>query len=183
MKHISRSTINSNSMQTENHKDGSYSIQFLVFSFVILFIFFYFLYVYLNNVVGLSLRNRSLQKTFTQQRSHEKGSKTTFNNAISPSFLNSIPLEKDLNITQSYDLDYDSEKQTTLVFLSTKTSKDNYDFYHAFLKKQGWNIVTTYNGRNIVSMYATKENNDINVTINKNTPNKSWVSISILKKL
>lgn len=111
--------------------------------------------------------------------------KTDFGINMPTDFPTDIPVEKGVKFEQSYRLNYVGQKQLTIVFLSTKTVKENYSLYTDFLKKQNWNIVNKYESAKVSSLYGTKGSNDINVTISNSTfvPSvKSQVSISILKK-
>lgn len=111
--------------------------------------------------------------------------KTDFGASVPTDFPTDIPLEEGAEVQQSYGLNYVGQKQLTIVFLSSKTIKENYSLYADFLKKQNWNILNTYESAELSSLYGVKENNTINVTISDNTSNasiKSQVSISVLKK-
>jgi hypothetical protein len=111
--------------------------------------------------------------------------KTNFGTSVPTDFPTDIPIEKGAKFQQSYSLNYDSQKQLSIVFLSAKTVKENYSLYSDFLKKQNWNVLNTHDDPAVSSLYGTKENNDINVTISNNTSNastKSQVSVSVLQK-
>jgi len=113
--------------------------------------------------------------------------KTEFGTEMPTDFPSNIPVEKGAEVQQSYGLNYDSQKQLSIVFLSTKTVEENFALYKDFLEKQNWNIYNKYESPEISSLYGygTKESNEINVTISENTSNasaKSQVSISVLKK-
>ncbi len=110
--------------------------------------------------------------------------KTDFGNKAPDDFPSNIPVEQGAKITQGYSLEYPGQKQLTIVFSSTKTIKQNYDLYAAFLKKDGWTISNKYESANVSSLYGVKGNNDINVTISigAGASVKSQVSISVLKK-
>jgi len=111
--------------------------------------------------------------------------KTDFGTSVPTGFPTDIPIEKGAKFQQSYSLNYDSQKQLSIFFLSAKTVKENYALYTNFLKKQNWNILNTYDNPAVSSLYGTKENNDINVTISQsasNTSAKSQVSLSVLQK-
>lgn len=103
--------------------------------------------------------------------------KTDFGNKKPTDFPTNIPIEQNATTTQSYNLDYGTQKQLSIVFSTKKTIKQNYTLYADFLKKDGWNVINKYENANVSSLYATKENNDINITISK-----GQVSISVLKK-
>ncbi len=103
--------------------------------------------------------------------------KTDFGEKLPVDFPTNIPIEKGAKVNQSYSLDYTGQEQLTIVFPSVKTIKQNYDLYTAFLKKDGWTVSNKYESENVSSLYGTKENNDINITITK-----EQVSISVLTK-
>lgn len=112
--------------------------------------------------------------------------KTDFGTSMPPDFPTDIPIESGVQMEQSYSINSSGQKQLTIVFLSDKTVKENYSLYADFLKKQNWNISNTYESLKVSSLYGTKGNNDMNVTISENTSTtsiKSQVSISVLKKL
>jgi len=110
--------------------------------------------------------------------------KTDFGTKIPKDFPTNTPVEEGVSVKQSYDLNYSGQRQLTIVFLSAKTAKENYQLYTEFLKKQNWNIANKYETTRLFSLYGTKEMNDMNVTINNvnSTITRSEVSISILKK-
>lgn len=111
--------------------------------------------------------------------------RTDFGTKMPTDFPTDIPVEKGVKVEQSYSLNYVGQKQLTIVFLSTKTVKENYALYADFLKKQNWSISNKYESTKLSSLYGTKESNDINITISENTTastTKSQVSISVLKK-
>lgn len=112
--------------------------------------------------------------------------RTDFGTSAPPDFPANIPVESDAKINQSYSLDYTGQKQLTIVFLSAKTVEENHSLYTDFLKNQNWDISNTYSTSSLSSLYGTKENYDINVTISKDSSNttvESQISISVLKKL
>ncbi len=111
--------------------------------------------------------------------------KTDFGAGAPTDFPTDIPVEKGAQVQQSYGLDYAGQKQLTMVFLSSKTVKENYFLYAGFLKTQGWNVSNTYQKSALSSLYGTKGDTSVNVTISENTmtaPAKSQVSISVLKQ-
>lgn len=111
--------------------------------------------------------------------------RTDFGTNVPSDFLPKIPLETGAKIVQSYSLNYVGQKQLTIVFLSTRTVKENYTIYENFLKREKWSISNKYESPSLSSLYGTKEGNDINVTISEaksSTSARSQVSISFLKK-
>ncbi len=96
-----------------------------------------------------------------------------------------LPLIQEATLDQSYRLDYPDQKQSTGVFLSEKTVKENYALYEAFLNKEGWTIINNYESDTLSALYALKENDALNITISRtegDAPKQSEVSVSILKK-
>lgn len=111
--------------------------------------------------------------------------KTEFGAQLPAGFLANIPLEAKIALTQSYGLDYGTQKQLTAVFDSSKTVTQNYTIYEKFLKTDDWTLQNVHQEQHIASLYGTKENSDINITISDfyaTSTVKSQVSISILDK-
>jgi len=138
-------------------------------------------------VVLVVNQKRNVAPTPTPQVAElsQEPQKIDFGTNMPTDFPTDIPVEKGVKVEQSYSLNYAGQKQLTIVFLSTKTVKENYTLYADFLKKQNWNISNKYESANVSSLYGTKESNDINVTISENISAagvKSQVSISVLKK-
>lgn len=115
----------------------------------------------------------------------QEPTRTDFGTGVPADFPADIPIEEGVKAEQSYSLNYVGQKQLTIVFISTKTVKENYAFYADFLAKQGWNVSNKFESPKLSSLYGTKESNDINVTISEKKLDasvKSQVSISFLKK-
>ncbi len=103
--------------------------------------------------------------------------------AVAPAdFPTAIPLETGIMMSQSYSMDYPDQKQLTAVFTSKDEMKKNYDKYADVLKQDQWTISNTYEGERVSSLYATKEKNEINVTVSAGAVGGSEVSVSVLKK-
>ncbi len=103
-------------------------------------------------------------------------------------FPSEIPIEEGAKLEESYDLNYDGQRQLTIVFPSTKTVKENYALYEDFLLTKGWNISNKYTGKGVSALYGTKGDidlsHDINITIIESvvgTSTKSQVSVSVLE--
>ncbi len=107
--------------------------------------------------------------------------RTDFGKEIPSDFPSDIPIEKGIVPDQSYRLDYGDRKQTTLVFSSEKTVKENYDGYLGMLEKDGWSISNKYEGETVSSIYGTKGTIEINVTLNTDVSG-SQVSVSALEQ-
>jgi len=121
----------------------------------------------------------------SQPQDSQEPQKTDFGTDVPTDFPTDIPIESGAKVQQSYGLNYAGQNQLSIVFLSAKTVQENYLVYSDFLKKQNWNILNTYDKPALSSLYGTKENNEINITISENTSDafaKSQVSISVLKK-
>jgi hypothetical protein len=101
--------------------------------------------------------------------------------SLPPSFPSTIPVEKNLTLSQSYELNYEKQKQSTVVFISSKTVAQNYTLYLSTLKQQGWVIAKEYSKPNVSFIYARKDGDEINVTVSEGVSSGSEVSISILK--
>ncbi len=103
-------------------------------------------------------------------------------------FPSDIPVEEGAELEESYDLNYDGQRQLTITFPSTKTVEENYALYEDFLLKNSWDISNKYTEQKIASLYGTKWDIDLsyetNVTIIESigaTSTKSQVSISVLE--
>lgn len=108
--------------------------------------------------------------------------RSDFGTNIPSEFPSDILIEKDAVVQQSYSLTYEGQKQLSIVFVSQKTVKENFNLYRDFLEKQAWRVVNEYESETLSSLYGNREKNDINVTISGNSPTESQISISILKK-
>lgn len=157
----------------------------LIRIFVVVLILFFFLYLYINLQKSTNIVTEEHLTVSPAVISNDNPKKTNFGEIPSPDFPTNIPLEEGVKINQSYSLDYIGQKQLTIVFMSMKTIKENYNLYADFLKKDNWNISNKYESKDLASLYAVKGQNEINVTISSNDSNtitKSMVSISVLKK-
>lgn len=103
--------------------------------------------------------------------------RTEFGADLPTNFPTSIPIEEGALNEQSYSLAYPGQKQLTIVFPSTKTVNENYLLYIDFLTTDMWTVVSSYENDSIATLYAMKDNNDINITITA-----EQVSISVLKR-
>lgn len=136
-------------------------------------------------IIVIQKRKLSPQPVPPVVQTPQEPQKTDFRTKLPADFPADIPIEKGVKVEQSYSLNYAGQKQLTFVFQSTKTVKENYILYADFLKKQNWNVLSKYESPKISSLYDTKENSDINITISESAVTssvKSQVSISILKK-
>ncbi len=108
--------------------------------------------------------------------------RTDFGTKTPDDFPTNIPLESGIMMNQSYSLDYPGQKQLTAVFASKETVKKNYDLYRDFFQKEGWIVSNKYESGKLASLYALKDQNEMNVTVGASEANGSEVSISVLKK-
>ena len=118
------------------------------------------------------------------QESFPVPTRTDFDPITPDDFMTGIPLEGKVAFEQAYSLEYPEQKQYSVVFSSMMTIKENYVMYEDFLKNQGWNILNVYESDIVSSLYATKESEEVNITISEANveAGKSQVSISVLKK-
>jgi hypothetical protein len=101
---------------------------------------------------------------------------------IPSEFPTSTPLHGKTSLSQSYMLDYNTGKQTTVVFSSSKSAAENYSFYESFIKRDSWKILNSRSTTTVKFLYAIKGNSNINVTISmpSSTSTDSIVSVSYL---
>lgn len=154
------------------------NILLVIASVVVLIAISFIMYKQSENKIVQPLAGQVAEKQNEPKR-------TDFGTKIPTDFPTDIPIEKGVKVEQSYSLNYVGQKQLTIVFLSTKTVKENYAIYADFLKKQNWSISNKYESTKISSLYSIKDSNEINITISNNTSaasTKSQVSISVLKK-
>ena len=111
--------------------------------------------------------------------------RTDYGKKVPSDFLSSIRVPERVVLTQSYILEYPDQKQLTITFPSTKSMKHNYNLYKDFLKEDQWVTTNAYESEHVSSLYGTKGNNDMNITITASETEpttSSNVSISVLKK-
>ncbi len=117
--------------------------------------------------------------------------KKDFGKEIPPTLLATSTLIRTTINTpeQSYTIAYGEKTQSTVVFSSTRSAKENYRLYREFLGKEGWYVVKIYENAGVYGIYAiTKmEKETVNITISRTSTstdaltNKSSVSITHLK--
>lgn len=121
-----------------------------------------------------------------------KNTKKVFTNKVPTNFLSSIPLPKDITLSQSYEVKNKdrTSKQETVVFSSNKSIQENFTLYKNFLLADTWWLPEKYIHQSdaVSSLYANKydqekeEVYDINIVISKTGTTTSSVSISLLIK-
>ena len=109
-----------------------------------------------------------------------------FGQAVPPNFPTDIPIEAGAQVEQSYGLNEQTgSEQLTVVFVSGKSVKENYELYLSFLQEGEWNVLNIHEDPALSALYGTKAQHDINVTISEYSSSgiaASQVSISVLKK-
>jgi hypothetical protein len=146
---------------------------------VILFFSYFFIDKYFQSHIIKTIQQEVVTASSTQALSPVR---KEYKSVIPPSFLPTIPTEKKAIFSQSYELEYGVQKQSTIVFTSSKTVAENYTLYLSVLKNDGWTLAKEYSKPDVSFMYARKDVNEINITISKQDGKTSEVSISILKK-
>lgn len=88
-----------------------------------------------------------------------------------------FPLNGKTKITESYSATYPNStaKQATVVFDSSKTPKQNYDFYSKWAKDNQWNTINQSDEEALKSLYLKKGIEDVNITITKESITISYV--------
>lgn len=141
------------------------------------------MFVYLRSTnQGKKVEPVAIETPVTPVAEEPLKNKTDFGTNIPEDFPTNIPLEPGVAMTQSYRLDYPGEKQLTAVFVSKDTVRKNYDKYADFLTTEKWAVSNMYQSKTLSSLYALKDQNEINITITASEPLGSQVSVSVLKK-
>ena len=140
-----------------------------------------------NRLVIPTPSSQNIEQSAVEESQQPEPEKTDFGTEMPTDFPSNIPVEKGAEVQQSYGLNYDGQKQLSIVFLSAKTVEENFALYKDFLEKENWNIYNKYESPEISSLYGygAKESNEINIAISENTSvasTKSQVSISVLIK-
>ena len=153
---------------------------------VLIAIAFIYIYIYFNlSSLDQSPVINPPQEVTTSVETTTEPKKTEFGTTVPEDFPTNIPLPEGVAMTQSYSLEYPDQKQLTAVFVSQATVKQNYDLYKNFLEKENWILTNTHESESISSLYGTKDNSDMNITITASETEpttSSNVSISVLKK-
>ena len=148
-----------------------------------------FAYVIVNVIDYAYPKDQYHMSTISEPRAvsvRQENEVKQYGKEVSQDFPATIPLEHAVQILESYSKDQNGQKQVTTVFSSFQRIKENIESYTFFLKKNNWAIVNTLDETNVASVYASRENDEINITV---TPNRggdplthSVVSISVLNK-
>jgi hypothetical protein len=101
---------------------------------------------------------------------------------VPANFPAEVAIEDGAVLEQGYTLASAEHEQNTVVFVSQKTVKENYEAYKAQLEKDFWIIVNGNESETISSLYALRRNDEINVTIVPGERSGSEVSISVVTK-
>ncbi len=98
------------------------------------------------------------------------------------SFLLTLPLNGKTKIIESYNLGYTQNpniKQATTKFESSKTTKENYDFYEKWAKDNKWEIKNSSKQDNLMSLYGQKNQTILNITIIPKTLDNAKSEVNI----
>lgn len=113
---------------------------------------------------------------------------TSLGNTIPAIVLQSLSIDKNTKAEQSYALDYSNgQKQTTTVFRSPMTAKENFSIYLASIIKDGWIITSKQDSDPVYLINGSKEGMDISVSLlpplpPANSTSGSQVAVSVIKK-
>ena len=105
--------------------------------------------------------------------------------STTPEALTSIPLEKGVHYTQSYTVDNGLEagEQSSVVFESQKTLKQNYTLYKGFLESNKWEIFTDHYDDKFATLYGINNQNEVSITLRADgVGGNVEVSLNFLKK-
>lgn len=94
-----------------------------------------------------------------------------------------FPLEEGAKVLQNYNATTnDGRRQATRMFETAKSLEENYRLYEDFFQENGWTILTTLDQENLKALAASKDQEQLQVTLNLNpTTNISTVEISLTK--
>ena len=83
-------------------------------------------------------------------------------------FPKEIPLNGKTKVLESYSATYPNltAKQSTISFQSSKTPKENYDFYDKWAKDNEWKTLNSSQQENLMSLYFQKNQTTLNIVIN-----------------
>jgi len=96
-------------------------------------------------------------------------------------FPKEIPLNGKIKVIESYSAAYPNSttKQSTISFQSSKTSKENYDFYSKWAKDNKWEIKNSLKQENLMSLYLQKNQTVLNITINPKTSSNAKSEVNV----
>ena len=82
-------------------------------------------------------------------------------------FPKDIPLNGKVKIIESYSMTYlnSTAKQSTISFESSKSIKENYDFYTKWTKDNEWGVANSPKQDNLASLYGQKNQATLNIVI------------------
>lgn len=95
---------------------------------------------------------------------------------ITAGFPKDIPLNGKTSVTKSYSATYPNTpaKQSSVEFISSKSPKENFDFYTKWAGYNSWKIINS-STTPVFSLYFRKLNEDINITIKGNSVNITYI--------
>lgn len=161
--------------------------RYVTFVGISLFIMGFVLYgFYFIASMQLEVQNTEVEAVPQElQESFPKPTKTEFATTTPEGFVSDVPLEEGIFFEQSYSFEYPEQKQLSVVFYSSKSAKENFDLYVNYIQENNWMTLNTYESEKLFSLYAVRENNNLNVTISDESTEmfmRSEVSISVLVK-
>lgn len=97
-----------------------------------------------------------------------------------PEGFPNIPLNGKKELTNSYTLKYPDtdQDQKVIDFTSSKSVKENFDFYKAWAGKNGWNILHQFDNPEVSRVIIEKDGRPLNITIQKDAEASSKVNMS-----
>ncbi|MDB4939636.1 MAG: hypothetical protein JWO40_61 [Candidatus Doudnabacteria bacterium] len=98
-------------------------------------------------------------------------------------FPRELLLDSKATPDQSYNMDYSKQNQYTVNLISAMSPKDLYGLYQSYFKTNGYNLVNqNHTSANLQSIYAIKDNVEVNVVANKKSDGKTSLTLTYLQK-
>lgn len=95
-------------------------------------------------------------------------------------FITSIPIEKDVTLSQSYTKEYRDKVQMSIVFPSKLTKEENYAIYEKYMKNNTWNYKVGTKTEKSLSLDGTKDTHYLNVLLMKNSATSTKETVKSL---
>jgi hypothetical protein len=114
--------------------------------------------------------------------------KIDYGTTTPPGFSTSTPVEQGVTLSQSYMKEYKTQKQSSIVFSSQKTTIENFNIYEQFLQVENWKIIKTVKNEDKSILSAEKSGDLFDIVILKSRSTstqptiKSHVLLNTLKK-
>lgn len=80
-----------------------------------------------------------------------------------------FPIEKDVVVISNFNLNKDNKYQSTRSFETSQTLAQKYKLYNDYLQQNGWKITQSVNDKLIKSIFASKDNSMVLITMSQNT--------------